>query len=271
MIESQGFPWDVPLPPERTVGWVFRAGPGDPMYLWLRPGVEYGWSDARALGKEAGQPVLFLIRYQGRPTWAGWGHVLGTQERWRSFGVRTVCARPFDPLLEVVDASLDEQSVAASEELWENRALGTALGLLRYRDRTPYREVGARDFRLTSSDLRQLARVQPRLRNLVPFEPSIAILEDRESARAITPTLVTPSTTPSTADPRQAETIVLDDLKWLFGEELRFSSLKTTLGRFRGRDYWVVEGSFWSNFAPRNFEYAVTADTGELAAKRIDG
>jgi hypothetical protein len=85
---------------------------------------------------------------------------------------------------------------------------------------------------------------------------------------------------PSTADASEAagspvglqhaERLVIEDLKRMFGNEVQVSSLKTTPGRFRGKDYWVVEGSFWSNFAPRNFQYAITSDTGELAAKRID-
>ena len=169
MIEPQPLPWNAPRLPERTVGWVFRAGPGEPADRWLRPGAPYDWKDARLLGKEPGQPVLFFLRDRGRAAWMGWGHVQDPLERWRSFGVRTVCARPFDPPLEVVDASLEEGDPPTPEELWENRALAASLGLLRFRDRTPYREVGGRDFRLTLSDLHQLARLQPLLRDRLTF------------------------------------------------------------------------------------------------------
>ncbi len=169
MVELQELPWNLPTLPERTVGWVIRAGSGEPVTPWLRPGVPYDWKDARLLGKEPGQPVLFFRRDRGRSRWTGWGHVQALAERWRSFGVRTVCARPFDPPLDVIGAPLEERNRSAPEVLWENRALAATLGILRFRDRTPYREVGARDFRLTISDLRQLTRLQPLLREHVSF------------------------------------------------------------------------------------------------------
>ena len=270
MPDPRGLPWDAPLPPEQTVGWVFQAGPDEPLHRWLRPGSTHEWSDARAAGKEPGLPVLFLRSGPGPPVWAGWGNILEPLERWRVYGVRTVCVGSLKPPLEVVDPSIDAKKIPSSESDWENRALGTALGLLRYRDRTPYREVGARDLRLTSSDLRQLARVQPRLRYLGRTAPPIPLSgwweRDRSSASVSDPG----STQPGSVDLSGAESLVMNDLRQLFGDGVRVSSLKTTPGRFQGRDYWVVEGSFWSNFVPRNFQYVVTADTGELAAKRID-
>jgi len=270
MAPPRSFPWDLPLPPDQTVGWVFRAGSNERTDPWMRPGVAHEWSDARVQGKEAGQPVLFLQRGPGGPAWVGWGHVLEAPERWRVYGVRTVCARPIRPPLGVVDPSADVAVEISAEEQWVNRALGTALGLLRYRDRTPYREVGARDFRLTSSDLRQLGRFQPRLRDLIPSVPASFPPAHRERSEGVTPPPEAAGSFDAAADLRRAELAVMDDLRKQFGEEVRFSGLKTALGRYLGQSYWVVEGSFWSNYAPRNFAYAVRADTGELTAKRVD-
>lgn len=270
MAASPGFSWDIPLPFGRTVGWVFQAGPDEPLKLWLRPGTTHAWSDARAAGKEPGQPVLFLQRGLGPPAWMGWGHILEPEERWKVYGVSTVCEESLDPPIPAVDLAIDVESLSASEDLWENRALGTAVGLLKYRDRTPYREVGARDLRLTNSDLQNLIRAQPHLRDLgrVPRPLPVSPIWDQEWS---TPSASDPSRSArGPVDLQHAENLVMEDLKRIFGDDVQVSSLKTTPGRFRGRDYWVVEGSFWRNFAPRNFQYAITSDTGELAAKRID-
>lgn len=270
MAGPKGLPWDAPLSPDQTIGWVFQAGPDEPLSRWLRPGATHEWSDARAAGKEAGLPVLFLQGGPGPPMWAGWGNILEPLERWRVYGVRTVCVGSLNPLMDVVDPSIAAGRIPSSESEWENRALGTALGLLRFRDRTPYRDVGACDLRLTSSDLLHLARLQPQLRYLGRTGPPIPLSGEwaRHGSTASVSDRVSAASDP--VELSTAEKLVVKDLKQLFGDEIRFSSLKTTPGRFQGRDYWVVEGSFWSNFVPRNFQYVVAVDTGELAAKRID-
>jgi hypothetical protein len=270
MADSEVFPWDVPLPPERTVGWVIQAQGDEPLNLWLQPGAERLWEDARSAGKEPGQPVLFLQVGRGSPTWMGWGRILEPQERWRIYGVRTVCAERLDPPLPVVDSSVDRGAVSDTGDLWENRALGTALGLLRHRNRTPYGEVGARDLRLTDADLHQLVRAQPGLRRLGGSSPPHPVPPESAPDRPTALISHAAWTAPSMLDLQQAEKLVMDDLKRLFGDEVEFSSLKGTPDRFRGREYWVVEGSFWSDFVLKNFQYAVAADTGELAAKRVD-
>jgi hypothetical protein len=228
------------------------------------------WEDASTSGKEPGQPVLFLQLGAESPTWNGWGHLLPVQERWRVYEVRTVCTEVINPPLAVVDPAVDTGASLASENSWENRALGAALGLLRYRDRTPYREVGARDLRLTSSDLDLLGRAQPRLRDLGHSPRPVLVGGEWMHDLPITPDSEKVWSAPGAIGLRQAEKLVQEDLRRVFGEDVKFSSLKSTPGRFQGRDYWVVEGSFWMNFAPRNFQYAVTADTGELAAKKVD-
>lgn len=270
MADSGVFPWDVPLPPERTVGWVIQASADEPLDLWLRPGGERLWEDARAAGKEPGQPVLFLQSGRGPPTWMGWGWILESLERWRVYGVTTICAELLDPPLPVVDPSVDLRTISNAEDLWENRPLGTALGLLRYRNRTPYGEVGARDLRLTCADLRQLGRAQPGLRQLGNPSPQIPDPAKWIPARPRTATLHATRTPAATLDLKQAEKVVIDDLKRLFGDTVEFSSLQTTPNQFRGREYWLVEGTFWSDFVPKSFQYAVAAETGELVAKRVD-
>lgn len=270
MAGSEVFPWDVPLPAGQTVGWVIQGQVDEPLDLWLEPGTERLWEDARSAGKEPGQPVLFLQAGQARPAWVAWGRILEPKERWKIYGVRTVCAERLDPPLPVVASSVDFDAVSGDAEFWENRALGAALGLLRHRDRTPYGDVGARDLRLTGADLGHLVRAQPGLRRL--GRSSASILVPGESAAPGPAEVLSTGerTLPSTVDLQQAEKLVIDDLKRLFGDEVEFSSLKATPNRFRGREYWVLEGSFWSNFVLKNFQYAVAADTGELAAKRVD-
>lgn len=270
MADLTGLPWDAPVTPERTVGWVFQADPDDPLREWLKRGATHTWEDASASGKEPGQPALFLQQGEESPTWNGWGHVLPPRERWQAYGVRTVCSEVIDPPLAVVEPAADVGALLASEDSWENRALGTLLGFLRYRDRTPYREVGARVLRLTSSDMYLLGVAQPRLREWGRRTPPVRATGEWMHDHSASPDSGKVWSSSSTVGLRQAEMLVKDDLRRLFGDEVEFSSLKTTPGRFRGRDYWVVEGSFWMNFAPRNFQYAVTVDTGELAAKKVD-
>jgi len=267
---SAVFSGDLPLPPDRTVGWVIQAPEDEPLDSWLRPGTEHLWEDARLAGKEPGQPVLFLQSGRGSPTWIGWGRILESPERWRIYGVRTVCEERLVPPLPVVDPSVNLETVSGAEDRWENRALGTALGLLRYRNRTPYGEVGARDLRLTDADLHQLVRAQPRLVSLGGYSRPIPVPSKSARDRPRPPSSHTTETPPRTSNGGQAEKLVINDLKRLFGDEVKFSSLKTTPNRFRGQEYWLVEGSFWSDFVLKNFQYAVVADTGELAAKRVD-
>jgi hypothetical protein len=165
MADLQGLPWNAPITPGRTVGWVFQVGPEDPLSPWLKPGATRTWDDASAAGKEPGQPVLFLQRREeATATWNGHGHVLSPLERWKAYGVRTVCSEVIEPPLPVAEPSAVALAHLGSEHSWENRALGSVLGLLRYRDRTPYHEVGARVLRLTSSDLYLVGLAQPRLR-----------------------------------------------------------------------------------------------------------
>ncbi len=161
--------WTLPFRPELTIGWVIQAGEDEPLGRWLRVGKMNRWGDASSGGKEPGQLALFLQSRPGPPAWMGWGHVLEAEERWRVLGVSTTCDGLFRPPLGIVDSSVDPRSVPRHEDLWENRALGSAVGLLRFRNRTPYREVGSRDLRLTVADLHLLARVQPALRSL-PIE-----------------------------------------------------------------------------------------------------
>jgi hypothetical protein len=264
------FSWDLPLPPNRTVGWVIQAPEDEPPNRWLSPGTEHLWEDARSAGKEPGQPVLFLQSGRDPPTWIGWGRILESSERWKVYGVRTVCGERLVPALEVIDPSVNLETISGSEERWENRALGAALGLLHFRNRTPYGEVGARDLRLTDADLHQLVRAQPRLRSLGSHSGPIPVPSKSARDRPRPPSSDATRAAPRTLGVGQAENLVIGDLKRLFGEEVSFSSLKTTPSRFQGQDYWLVEGSFWSDFVVRNFQYAVVADTGELAAKRVD-
>ena len=166
MVDSELFPWDVPLPAGQTVGWVIQLDPDEPLDLWLRPGTEHVWEDARSAGKVPGQPVLFVQRARGRVAWVGWGRILEGEERWKVYGVPAVCDGRVEPPLPVRDPSVDLESASSPADLWDNRALGATVGLLRYRERTPYREVGARDLRLTAGDLYRLSQAQPRLRRV---------------------------------------------------------------------------------------------------------
>ncbi len=270
MADLKGLPWDEPVTPGRTIGWVFQVSADDPLSQWLKPGATRMWDDASASGKEPGEPVLFLQRGEESPTWNGWGHILPPQERWKAYGVQTICSEVFYPPLTVVEPAADAGASFASEDSWENRALGTVLGFLRYRDRTPYREVGARVLRLTRSDLYLIGLAQPRLKELGHVPGPVRATGRWVHDRSASPDPEKVWSASGAIDLRRAEMSVKDDLRRLFGDEVEFSSLHTTRGRFQGRDYWVVEGSFWTNFAPRNFQYAVTADTGELAAKRVD-
>ncbi len=270
MVDSALFPWDVPLPAGQTVGWVIQLEADEPLNLWLRPGSEHVWEDARSAGKVPGQPVLFVQTGQGPVAWVGWGRVLQGDERWRVYGVPTTCGGRLDPPLPVLDPSVEFGPGSSTADLWDNRALGATLGLLRYRERTPYREVGARDLRLTDGDLHRLAEAQPKLRQVGASTP--AGFHPSETGPGLVAELMPPGerSPPRSLDLGEAEKLVIDDLKRVFGDEIEFSSLTAIPDRFRDTDYWVVEGSFWSDFVLKNFQYAVVADTGKLAAKRVD-
>ena len=110
--------------------------------------------------------MLFLASHRGPPAWMGWGHILESSDRWRVYGTSTICTGVLKPPLPAVDPSVHARDVFGPENPWENRALGALLGLVRYRNRTPYGDMGARDLRLTNADLHKLARLQPRLRCL---------------------------------------------------------------------------------------------------------
>jgi hypothetical protein len=162
---TNAFRWGVPPAPSEAVGWVFQAYADE--RLALRPRGIIQWSDARTAGKEAGQPVLFLQAGRHGPTWTGWGAVYDIPERWRVFGVRTICrgiARPALPARELPRTTPTVPPRARPYPyVWENRALACALGLGGYRDRTPFGSVGSRALRLTASDRDALARLQPGL------------------------------------------------------------------------------------------------------------
>jgi len=270
MVDFRGIPWNAPVTPGHTVGWVIQVGPDDPLGPWLKPGATRTWDDASASGMEPGQPVLFLQRGEETPSWNGWGHVLPHPERWKAYGVRTVCSGVIHPPMTVAEPAVDTGASLQSEDSWENRALGTVLGFLRYRDRTPYREVGARALRLTSSDLYLLGLAQPRLRDLGQAPRPVRASGEWTHERSDSTDSERVWSAAETVGLRQAEMLVKEDLRRLFGDQVAFSSLKTRPGHFHGRNYWVVEGSFWMDFAPRNFQYAIATDTGELAAKRVD-
>ncbi len=156
------------------VGWVFVAYPDERMRTLLRAGRESKWSDARTTAMEPGQPVLFLQLGDGSPTWAGAGRVVGVEERWRMFGVRTQCLTKLARPLVAVPARSPGASAAgrATEHLdnaalWENRSLAERVGLHRFRSRTPYLEEG-RVLRLTAADLHHLLELQPALGRIWP-------------------------------------------------------------------------------------------------------
>lgn len=166
MADSPVDRWALPFRPDLTIGWVIQAGEDEPLVRWLRVGGKNQWLDAQSGGKVPGQLVLFLQSLPGPPTWVAWGHLLEAEERWKALGASTICDGLFDPPLPIVGSSVDPQRVPHREDLWENRALGSAVGLLRFRNRTPFREVGSRDLRLTAADLHLLVRTQPGLRSL---------------------------------------------------------------------------------------------------------
>ena len=165
MPDLERLPWDLPVAPAHTVGWVFRSEPDVQLRQWIRPGAVHSWK-VPGTGKEPGQPVLLVDVDEELPTWVGWGHILERRERWRVMEVPVGCAEVIHPPLAVREPTADLGGILTHENSWENRALGTMLGFLRYQDRTPYREVGALSQRLTSSDLRLLGGAQPRLRTI---------------------------------------------------------------------------------------------------------
>ncbi len=157
-----------------TVGWVFRAYEDEDLWPHLREGTVYLWKGAHSTGKEPGQPVLF-VQANGRASyWVGRGHVVGTEERWRKYGVRATCDRRPPEALSVVDLSLpndvsDELGTLAKATdpiAWENRAMAIAVGIpVATRRRAPDHVYG-RDFRLTQGDLDLLLSLQPKLSSL---------------------------------------------------------------------------------------------------------
>jgi hypothetical protein len=158
-------------------GWVFVGFPDEHLRSMLLPGSVRLWDDARTIGKLPGQPVLFLQTREHGAAWVGSGSVIGTEERWKAFGVfvetRTVLERMLvtvapDPGAppkgghRTVD-SIRSQGMAA----WENRTLAARVGFAGFRSRTPFLEE-QRDLRLTASDWSLLCRLQPSLRSLWP-------------------------------------------------------------------------------------------------------
>jgi hypothetical protein len=158
-------------------GWVFIGFPDEHLRSLLRVGATRLWDDARTIGKQPGQPVLFLQTRARGAGWVGAGIVKGVEERWKSFGVyvetRTVLSRmiaavargPTDGPTSPDQAA--ESIRARGMAAWENRTLATRIGFEGFRSRTPFSEEG-RDLRLTASDWNLLCRLQPSLRNLWP-------------------------------------------------------------------------------------------------------
>lgn len=160
----------LPLP-MRIVGWIIRGYPDEVLARALRPGDVYAWDDARTLGKEPGQPVLYLETAQRAPRWVGWGRIAPAAERWRVHGVVVECRMRIHPAWPAAPTGLPPSSTLRPANSppghdWETPALGRLLQLSRARERTPYMDTDARDIRLTAGDLSYLVQLQPRLATL---------------------------------------------------------------------------------------------------------
>ena len=156
------------------VGWVFRAYEDEDLWPHLKEGTVYLWKGAHSTGKELGQPVLFVQSTSRASYWLGRGHVVGTEERWRKYGVRVACDQRLPERLPIVDRPArndvpnDPGTLATATDpiAWENRAMAIALGIpVAMRRRAPD-HVYVRDFGLTGGDLDLLLSVQPKLASL---------------------------------------------------------------------------------------------------------
>ncbi len=160
---------------EHPSGWVFLGFPDEALRRWLRAGTVRLWSDARSISKVEGQSVLFLQLGKAGAHWEGAGRIEAPEERWRQFGVRVRCTQLLPHPLPAVPATVSEPTATGnpsrepripSEDLWENRALASLVGLHRFRSRTPYLE-DSRDLRLSDSDVRLLRTLQPGIEPLL--------------------------------------------------------------------------------------------------------
>jgi hypothetical protein len=164
-----------PMFANRTIGWVFVADSKERLREWVRPGSTRLWDDARSVGKEPGQPVLFLQLLRSGARWEGSGSIVDVEERWKAFGVRVRCNRLLPAGLPAVlraasdtaGAVIDGSAGVARPDEWENRNLAALLGLIEFGSRTPFLNEG-RDVRLTDADLRSVLALQPAIRQLLP-------------------------------------------------------------------------------------------------------
>ena len=160
----------------RTVGWVFRAYDDESLIGHLQAGKTYLWKGARSPAKEAGQPVLFVQSKRGACVWVGRGHIVGTEERWRRFGVRVACDKVLGRGFPAVPERTPRDGPGTSAlgpppqdpNSWENLTLAHAVGIPLTAHRGVPDEVYSRDFRLTEADLYRLRAIQPRLTELWP-------------------------------------------------------------------------------------------------------
>ncbi len=148
---------------EHSVGWVFVGYPDERLDRHLVPGRIVHWRDARTMGVEADQPVLFLQLDERSGSWVGSGRIVDVEERWRAFGVRVRCLERLERPLPAVPGPVGPEGATT----WENRTLAARLGLATFRTRTPFLDEG-RVHRLTAADLDRLVGIQPALRPLWP-------------------------------------------------------------------------------------------------------
>lgn len=166
----------TPMTGRETVGWVFRAYEDEGLLQHLKEGRVYLWKGAHSAGKERGQPVLFLQSTPRSQYWVGRGHVVGTEERWRKYGVRVACDRLLHEGLPALgppgefhpEVRPPGYGGATDPVTWENLALADALGVPFLSGRRRPDQVYGRDFRLAESDLGRLLAIQPRLADLWP-------------------------------------------------------------------------------------------------------
>jgi len=158
--------------PVSSGGWVFCAETDDEVRTWLRPGVQHLWGSARSMGKERGQPVLFLLEGPRPPLWLGSGKIIEPEERWKVLGVHVECLEVLRhplPSLPTDREGISRPGVAsliqAGAHRWENRTLATRIGLAGFRSHTPYLEEMV-DLQLSSGDLEHLLVLQPGLYKL---------------------------------------------------------------------------------------------------------
>ena len=158
-------------------GWVFVGFPDEHLRSMLRAGTTRLWDDARTIGKQPGQSVLFLQTRERGAAWVGAGVVRGVEERWKAFGVyvetRVVLPRMLVTIAEGPDTPATKENRAVDSirsrglTAWENRTLAARMGFVGFRSKTPFLEE-TRDLRLSPSDWLLLCQLQPALGSLRP-------------------------------------------------------------------------------------------------------